>query len=65
MLEEHDGGPVVGEVLGEGARRAGTLLTNITLHGCVECISTDNLVKMSRGGFAGLDERVEALDADG
>ena len=65
MLEEHDGGPVVGEILGEGARRAGALLANITLHRRVEGIATNDLVKMGRRGTAGLNERVETLDAHG
>ena len=44
MLEEHDGRPVVGKVLAECACRAGALLANVTRHGDVEGISTDDLV---------------------
>ena len=63
MPEEHDGGPVVGEVFGEGACRAGSLLTNVALHGRVKRVATDDLVEMGRGNSAGLDERVETLNA--
>lgn len=59
MLEEHNGSPVVGEVLGERASRASTLLTEVSVrgvHGRVEGISTDDLVEMGTGNLAGLDE---------
>lgn len=59
MLEEHDGRPVVGEVLGERAGRAGSLVTEISLgrvHARVESIATHNLVKMGTGSCAGLNE---------
>ena len=65
VLEEHDGRPVVGEVLAEGARRAGAPLADIALHGRVEGISSDDLVKMGRGDLVGLDEGVEPLDGEG
>ena len=63
VLEEHDGSPVVREVLGEGAGGAGSLLSDVTLHGDVEGISTDDLVEMSRGDDVGLDEWVKALNS--
>jgi len=63
MLEEHHGGPVVGEVLSKGACRASTSFTDIAVHGCVEGISTDNLVEMCRWDFARLNDWIESLDA--
>lgn len=65
MLKEHDGRPVVGKVLGEGAGRAGALLADITCHGGVEGIAADDLVEMGRGDLAGFDEGVETLDGEG
>ena len=68
VLEEHDGGPVVGEVLGECARGAGAPVSNVAVrdvHGGVEDITTDDLVKVGRRDFARLDEGVDALDAQG
>lgn len=67
MLEEHDGSPVVGEVLGKRASRAASSVADVTIgnvHGCVESISTDDLVQMGRRDLARLDEGVETLDAD-
>lgn len=51
-----------GEVLGEGARRARALLADIALHGRVESIATNDLVKMGRGNLPRLNERIESLD---
>jgi hypothetical protein len=81
VLEEHNGSPVVAapvsggtgcqpcfrlpEVLRECACRASALLANITRHSRVERISTHNLVNMCGGDIARLNERIEALDADG
>ena len=65
VLEEHDGGPVVGEVLGERAGRAGTSVTDVPIrnvHRRVEGISTYDLVEMGRGHYAWLDKGIEALD---
>lgn len=58
-------GPVVGEVLTEGARRAGRLSRGVVLdwwHGCVECVSTHDLVQVTGLGHARVDERVETFD---
>ena len=61
-LEEHDGRPVVGEVLGEGARGAAAALADIALHGGVEGVAAHDLVEMGRRDGAGLDQRVQTLD---
>lgn len=63
VLEEHDGRPVVGEVLAEGSGRAGAHLAEIALHGRVEGISSDDLIEMGRGDLARFDKRVQTLDA--
>jgi len=63
MFEEHDGGPVIGKVLGEGTCCAGALCADIACHIWFKGIPTDDLMKMARRGFARLDERVDALDA--
>jgi len=64
-LEVHDSGPVVGEVLREAAGGASSPLRNVRcgVHGRVEAISSDDLVQMGRRDDAGLDDGVEALDA--
>jgi len=63
MLEEHDGGPVIGKVLRESARCAGALCADIACHIWPEGVPTDDLMEMARRSFSRLDERVEALDA--
>ena len=62
MLKVQDGGPVIGKVLGHLAGGAGTASTNIALHGGVEGIPTDDVVKMCRWCLPRLDHGVEALD---
>jgi len=63
VLEEENGGPVVGEVLGEGACGAASPLADVAVHGGVEGVAADDLVEMGRRDRAGLDDRVEALNA--
>jgi len=63
MLEEHDGGPVIGKVLRENACCAGALCTDIACHVWLKDVPADDLMEMSRRSFSRLDERVEALDA--
>lgn len=65
MLEVHDGGPVVGEVLSHLAGRAAAPRTNIPGLGGIELVSTNDVVKMRGGGYARLDDRVKALDGQG
>lgn len=65
VVEEHDGGPVVGQVLLEGARRAGRLARQVVrgrVHRDVERVAADNLVQVRRVGHARVDERVGTLD---
>ena len=65
VLEEHDGRPVVGLVLGEGARGAGGLagkIVAIGVHGDVERVTTDDLVKMGREEHARVDDGVDTVD---
>jgi len=51
-LEVEVGGPVVGEVIGEGACGAGGVFGNVVGgHGDVEGVSADDLVDMRRGLF--------------
>lgn len=63
MLEEHDCGPVIGEVFRESASRAAALLANITRHVRLEGIPTDDLVQMGGRRYARLDDGIEALNA--
>jgi len=63
MFEEHDSGPVIGEVLRESACCAGALCADIACHIWFERVPPDDLIKMARRSFARLDERVDALDA--
>lgn len=44
VLEEHDGGPVVGKVLGKRAGRAGALVSDVARHSGVEGIASYNLM---------------------
>ena len=64
VLEEHDGGPVVGLVLGERTRRAlgGLGVVNLGVHGNVESITTDDLVKMGSVLHAGVHEGISSLN---
>ena len=62
MLKEHDGGPVIAEVLRERAGGAGAALSNVPGHGRVEGIPADDLVEMGGGHFAGLHDGIEPLD---
>ncbi len=64
MLEEHDGRPVIGEVLGESTCCARSLFADIACHIGFEGVTTDNLVQMDGRQCAWLDERVETLDAE-
>ena len=63
--EVQDGGPVVGQVFGEGAASACRLLDEIVrcrVHGRVERVAPDDLVEMRRGDRAGAHERIETFD---
>lgn len=64
MLKVHGGGPIVGEVLGEGAGSAGGLVADIASHVGMERIPTDNLVNMGRRSPTRLDKRIETLDCE-
>lgn len=60
-------GPVVGEVIGVGARRArgeGAGVVSPRCHGGVERVASGNLVDVSRRNRARLDQRVETLDGE-
>jgi hypothetical protein len=64
-LEEHDGGPVVGFVLGEAARRAAGPLGEVVVngrHGQVERVAAHNLVEMGGVADAGVDQGVDTVD---
>ncbi len=54
--------PIIGEVFGVGTRRAPALLTNIALHGRIECITADDLMHVARWDAARLDERIKSID---
>lgn len=63
--EVQDGGPVVGEVLGERAAGAGRVLDKVVcgrVHVGRERVAAHDLVHMRRADNAWVDERVEALD---
>lgn len=62
MLEEQNCSPVVGEVLRHLASGAGGPSTNISGHGGIEGISTNDVVEMGRRALARLDDRVKSLD---
>ena len=65
VLEEHDGRPVVGHILGEAARRAGGgagHVVRLRVHGGVEGVASDDLVQMGRVEHAGVDQGVGTLD---
>lgn len=63
-LEEEVSSPVVREVIGHLASRAGSCsaCTDITSHGGVESISTNDVMEMGGWKFAWLDDGVEALN---
>jgi len=64
-LEEEDGGPVVGHILLEAARRAGRLLDQVMVgrvHGDVEAVAADDLVQMGRVELTRVDDGVGPLD---
>jgi hypothetical protein len=64
-LEKHDGGPVVGLVLGEAARRARRPLGEVVLdggHGQVERVAAHDLVEMGRVADAGVDQGIDTVD---
>lgn len=65
VLEVHDGGPVVGEVLGHFASGARSPGADVTFHGRVESITTNNVVDVGRGTVAGLDDGVKSLNSQG
>ncbi len=65
VLEEHDGGPVVGHILGEAAGRAGGhagWVIRVRVHGRVEGVTSDDLVKVGSVEQAGVDQGVGTLD---
>lgn len=62
VLEVQRCGPVVGEVLGHLARGAGGARADVTCHGGVEGIASNDVVHMSGGEGAGLGGRIEALE---
>jgi hypothetical protein len=55
MPEVHYGRPIVCKIFRISACCATALLADIPLHGCVESIATDDLMKVSRGDTTGLD----------
>ena len=64
-LEEHDGRPVVGQILLEGAGCAGGLagqVVSLRIHGDVEGVSSDDLMKMGSVLLARVDDRVNTVD---
>jgi hypothetical protein len=63
-LEEHDRGPVVGLVLNEAARCARRKRSGILtrIHGNVESIASDDLMKMRSVLHARVDQRISSLD---
>lgn len=56
--------PVVAKIFRELAGSAGSPRGNISLHGCVECISTDDMVDMGRRVGPRLDHRVKSLNRE-
>ena len=65
MLEVHDGCPVVGEVLGHLAGSTCTSGADISGHGGIEGVATDDMMKMCGWGIAGLHNGVKPLDSQG
>ena len=62
MLEVHDGGPIVGEVLGKRAGRAGGLISDVTSHVRVQGVAAHELVDMTGRRPARLYQGIEPLD---
>ena len=63
VLEIKDGSPVIAKVFAHLARSAGAPVSDISAHGGVEGISTNDMVKMGRRDRARLDDGVESLDS--
>jgi hypothetical protein len=61
MLEIQSGSPVVGKVFCHLARSTRRSLSDVAIHGRVECIATNNVVNMSGRERAGLRSRVKTL----
>jgi hypothetical protein len=61
----HDGGPVVGEVLGERAGRTSALVANVASHVGMEGVSTNDLVNVGRRRPARLHEMIKPLNSQG
>lgn len=65
VLEVEVGSPVVGKVLRHLAGRAGGSLADVAFHGGVEGVAADDVVDVSGGDVARLDDGVETLDGEG
>ena len=65
MLEVQVGSPVVRKVIGHLAGCAGGPGTDVTFHGGVEGIATDDVVDVGGREGARLDDGVETLDSQG
>ena len=64
-LEVHDGGPVVGQVIGKGAAGASGRVDEVVgrkVHRRLERVASDDLVEMGRRHGAGANEGVKAVD---
>lgn len=64
-LEEHDGCPVVGQILSEAAGCAGRLTGQVVhagFHSQVERVAADDLVKVGSVADTWVDEGVNAID---
>ena len=64
-LKEHDGGPVIGQVLNEAARgagRSGYEVVSGGVHGQVERVAADDLMEMGRVSLARVDEGIDTVD---
>lgn len=63
-LVEHDGGPVVGLVFLECARctGGGGQIMDLRVHGDVQGVTTDQLVKMRSVLHAGVDQGVDSVN---
>ena len=65
VLEVQDGSPVVGEVLRHLASGAGSPLADVALHGDVEGVTADDVVKMSGRDRARLHYGIQTLVGQG
>jgi hypothetical protein len=65
MLEVQGCRPVIGEVFGHLAGGASGSLANITIHGRIEGISSDDVVYMSRREGSWLSGWIKTLEGQG